>query len=144
MPFCSPLSAVSLWPRPPEPTLKPPKALRSRKSSSPACARALRDALAVKQGSDKVVEAISAKDIGVLPDVTIAESIARLPGVNATRDRGNDSQAVVRGLERAPGAGHDQQTARSPRPSPTTTSAGRSTRPKSSRASRSISRSRPT
>lgn len=60
--------------------------------------KSLRDALAVKQGSDKVVEAISAKDIGVLPDVTIAESIARLPGVNATRDRGNDSQAVVRGL----------------------------------------------
>ena len=60
--------------------------------------KSMRDALAVKQGSDKVVEAISAKDIGVLPDVTIAESIARLPGVNATRDRGNDSQAVVRGL----------------------------------------------
>ncbi|MBI1686041.1 TonB-dependent receptor [Caulobacter hibisci] len=60
--------------------------------------KSLRDALDVKQGSDKVVEAISAKDIGVLPDVTIAESIARLPGVNATRDRGNDSQAVVRGL----------------------------------------------
>jgi TonB-dependent receptor len=60
--------------------------------------KSLRDALQVKQGSDKVVEAISAKDIGVLPDVTIAESIARLPGVNATRDRGNDSQAVVRGL----------------------------------------------
>ncbi|HWT52772.1 MAG TPA: hypothetical protein VN113_11410, partial [Caulobacter sp.] len=34
--------------------------------------KSLRDALAVKQGSDKVVEAISAKDIGVLPDVTIA------------------------------------------------------------------------
>lgn len=60
--------------------------------------KSLRDALDVKRGSDKVVEAISAKDIGVLPDVTIAESIARLPGVNATRDRGNDSQAVVRGL----------------------------------------------
>ena len=60
--------------------------------------KSLRDALAVKQTSNKVVEAISAKDIGVLPDVTIAESIARLPGVNATRDRGNDSQAVVRGL----------------------------------------------
>jgi TonB-dependent receptor len=60
--------------------------------------KSMREALDVKRGSDKVVEAISAKDIGVLPDVTIAESIARLPGVNATRDRGNDSQAVVRGL----------------------------------------------
>src|SRR6476619_105798 len=57
----------------------------------------LRDALAVKRESG-VVEAISAKDIGVLPDVTIAETIARLPGVNTTRDRGNDSQAAIRGL----------------------------------------------
>ncbi|MDB5430052.1 MAG: TonB-dependent receptor [Caulobacter sp.] len=60
--------------------------------------KSLQTALAVKQTSDKVIEAISADDIGALPDVTIAESIARLPGVNATRDRGNDSQAVVRGL----------------------------------------------
>ena len=58
----------------------------------------LKDALAVKRDADKVVEAISADDIGQMPNVTIAESIARLPGVNATRDRGNDSQAVVRGL----------------------------------------------
>ncbi|HEX7760960.1 MAG TPA: TonB-dependent receptor [Caulobacteraceae bacterium] len=60
--------------------------------------KSLQTALAVKEHSDKVVEAISADNIGALPDVTIAESIARLPGVNATRDRGNDSQAVVRGL----------------------------------------------
>jgi iron complex outermembrane receptor protein len=60
--------------------------------------QSLRDALRVKRDSDKVVEAISSKEIGVLPDVTIAESINRLPGINATRDRGNDSQAVVRGL----------------------------------------------
>lgn len=58
----------------------------------------LRDALSVKMNSDLVVDAISSEDIGQLPDVTIAESINRLPGINATRDRGNDSQAVVRGL----------------------------------------------
>jgi hypothetical protein len=58
----------------------------------------LRDALEVKRNSDLVVDAISADNIGQLPDVTIAESINRLPGVNATRDRGNDGQAVVCGL----------------------------------------------
>lgn len=58
----------------------------------------LRDALSIKMNSDLVVDAISSEDIGQLPDVTIAESINRLPGINATRDRGNDSQAVVRGL----------------------------------------------
>lgn len=60
--------------------------------------QSMRDALDVKRNSDKVVDAISAEEIGVLPDVTIAESMNRLPGVNATRDRGNDSQAVIRGL----------------------------------------------
>lgn len=49
-----------------------------------------REALAVKMSSEQVVDAISSDDIGQLPDVTIAESINRLPGVNATRDRGND------------------------------------------------------
>ena len=45
-----------------------------------------------------MVDAISGGDIGALPDVTIAESLVRLPGVNGTRDRGNQSQAAIRGL----------------------------------------------
>ncbi len=60
--------------------------------------KSMRDALDVKRRETGVMEAIAAKDIGVLPDVTIAESIARLPGVNTTRDRGNDSQAAIRGI----------------------------------------------
>src|SRR5688572_22676892 len=58
----------------------------------------LREALTIKMNSELVVDAISSEDIGQLPDGTIAESINRLPGINATRDRGNDSQAVIRGL----------------------------------------------
>ncbi|HEY2661537.1 MAG TPA: TonB-dependent receptor [Caulobacteraceae bacterium] len=58
----------------------------------------LRDAIAQKRISTAIVETISSKDIGVLPDVTIADELSRLPGINATRDRGNDSQAAVRGL----------------------------------------------
>ncbi|HZU62936.1 MAG TPA: TonB-dependent receptor [Novosphingobium sp.] len=58
----------------------------------------LRDAIQAKRSSATITETISSKDIGVLPDVTIADELARLPGVNATRDRGNDSQASVRGL----------------------------------------------
>lgn len=58
----------------------------------------LRDALRAKRANSEVTETISSKDIGVLPDVTIADQLARLPGVNATRDRGNASQAAVRGL----------------------------------------------
>jgi TonB-dependent receptor len=58
----------------------------------------LRDALNAKRNTTVVAETISSKDIGVLPDVTIADSLGRLPGVTATRDRGNASQAAVRGL----------------------------------------------
>jgi TonB-dependent receptor len=57
----------------------------------------LRNALAQKRNSDEIVETISSKDIGVLPDVTIAEELDRLPGINTTTDRGNASQASLRG-----------------------------------------------
>jgi iron complex outermembrane recepter protein len=60
--------------------------------------KSLRDALGVKRAETGIVEAISSKDIGALPDVTIAESLARLPGITTARDRGNDSQATIRGL----------------------------------------------
>ncbi len=60
--------------------------------------KSMRDALATKRAEPGVVEVVSSKDIGVLPDVTIAETLARLPGLNTTRDRGNDSQAAIRGL----------------------------------------------
>src|SRR5579884_3492826 len=59
---------------------------------------ALRDSITQKQNSDLIGDNISTKDIGQLPDVTIAEELNRLPGVNTTRDRGNASQASVRGL----------------------------------------------
>jgi len=58
----------------------------------------LRDSIKLKESSDLVTENISAKDIGQLPDITIAEALNTLPGVSATRDRGNDSQVNVRGL----------------------------------------------
>ena len=58
----------------------------------------LRDSLVTKQNAELITENISTKDIGQLPDVTIAEELSRLPGLNTTLDRGNASQAAVRGL----------------------------------------------
>jgi TonB-dependent receptor len=58
----------------------------------------MRDSLIEKRNSPLVTDNVSTKDIGQLPDVTIAEELNRLPGVNTTRDRGNASQASVRGL----------------------------------------------
>jgi iron complex outermembrane recepter protein len=60
--------------------------------------QAMRDSISVKQNTDQISDNISTSDIGQLPDVTIAEELNRLPGVNTTRDRGNASQASVRGL----------------------------------------------
>ena len=59
---------------------------------------ATRNALEAKEASNSMVEVISSEDIGKLPDTTIAESLARLPGLSAGIDRGNASQIVARGL----------------------------------------------
>jgi iron complex outermembrane receptor protein len=60
--------------------------------------QALRDSIVLKKNTDLVSDSISTAEIGQLPDVTIAEELNRLPGVNTTRDRGNASQASIRGL----------------------------------------------
>jgi iron complex outermembrane recepter protein len=60
--------------------------------------RSLEDSLAIKQASDSIVEAVSAEDIGKLPDVSIAESLARLPGLTAQRLNGRGQVISVRGL----------------------------------------------
>ena len=65
--------------------------------------QSMRDSVIMKQSSDLITDNISTADIGQLPDVTIAEELNRLPGVNTTRDRGNASQAAVRGLGPTPG-----------------------------------------
>ena len=43
----------------------------------------IESAISVKRESGDIVEAISAEDIGKLPDPSIAESLTRLPGVTA-------------------------------------------------------------
>ncbi|MBE7218418.1 MAG: TonB-dependent receptor plug domain-containing protein, partial [Caulobacteraceae bacterium] len=58
----------------------------------------LRNAIQTKRSSDQIVESISAEDIGKLPDNSIAESIARLPGITAQRLNGRDSVISIRGL----------------------------------------------
>jgi iron complex outermembrane receptor protein len=57
-------------------------------------------AIAIKKNSDSIVEAISAEDIGKLPDTSVAESISRLPGVATQRSTvtGRAQQISVRGM----------------------------------------------
>ncbi|MEZ9197718.1 TonB-dependent receptor [Shewanella sp. 10N.286.54.B9] len=60
--------------------------------------RSLQDSKAIKMTSSSIVEAISAEDIGKLPDVSIADSLARLPGLTTQRLNGRGQVISVRGL----------------------------------------------
>ncbi|MDN4504330.1 TonB-dependent receptor [Alteromonadaceae bacterium BrNp21-10] len=55
-------------------------------------------ALREKRFADSVVEIISSDDLGTLPDVSITDSLVRLPGIAASRDRGNASRISIRGM----------------------------------------------
>lgn len=54
--------------------------------------------IAAKKNSDSIVEVVSAEDIGKLPDISIAESLARLPGLTAQRVDGRAQSISIRGM----------------------------------------------
>lgn len=58
----------------------------------------IQSAIALKKSSSSIVEAVSAEDIGKLPDTSIAESLARLPGLTAQRLDGRAQSISIRGL----------------------------------------------
>ena len=60
--------------------------------------RGLQDSIQIKRKETSMVEAVSAEEIGKLPDVSIAESIARLPGLAAQRVAGRAQIISVRGF----------------------------------------------
>ena len=60
--------------------------------------RGIEDAIETKQSSTSIVEAISAEDIGKLPDTSIADSLARMPGLTAQRFGGRPQEINIRGF----------------------------------------------
>lgn len=58
----------------------------------------LENAVNKKKGADQIVESVSAEDIGKLPDASIAESIARLPGLTSQRLSGRSNAITIRGF----------------------------------------------
>jgi iron complex outermembrane recepter protein len=58
----------------------------------------LSKALDVKRDATGVVDAILAEDIADFPDLNLAESIQRIPGVSIDRDAGEGRSITVRGL----------------------------------------------
>ncbi len=60
--------------------------------------QSLANAIATKRDASSIVEAISSEDIGKLPDASIGESLARLPGLAAQRFDGRANKISIRGL----------------------------------------------
>ncbi|MBK8376288.1 TonB-dependent receptor [Sphingorhabdus sp.] len=58
----------------------------------------LATSLNTKREELSIVEAVSAEDIGKLPDVSIAESISRLPGLTTQRVNGRAQVISIRGM----------------------------------------------
>ena len=59
----------------------------------------IQNAIDAKRQNMSIVEAISAEDIGKLPDTSIAESISRLPGLTSQRAEGRASAISLRGTD---------------------------------------------
>ena len=59
----------------------------------------IENAIETKRQATSIVEAISAEDIGKLPDTSIAESISRLPGLTSQRAEGRASAISLRGTD---------------------------------------------
>src|SRR5258708_33362242 len=55
-------------------------------------------ATSMKEPSNDIIETISAEDLGKLPDLSIADSLARLPGLAAQRTDGRSNFISIRGF----------------------------------------------
>ena len=60
--------------------------------------RSLDQSLNIKRGSAAFVDAVSAEDVGKLPDLNVAEALQRVPGVAIQRSRGEGDFVSMRGL----------------------------------------------
>jgi TonB-dependent receptor len=63
--------------------------------------RSLQTSQNIKRNSDQIVDAIVAEDIGKLPDITVSDTAARIPGVQVERTGGEASRVLLRGLDRS-------------------------------------------
>jgi iron complex outermembrane receptor protein len=61
--------------------------------------RALQSARNIKRNSPQVIDAIVAEDIGKLPDITVSDTAARIPGIQVERSRGEAGRVLLRGFD---------------------------------------------
>lgn len=58
----------------------------------------LQSAITAKRDATQIIESISAEDVGKLPDVSITDALARLPGVTAQQNAGRATYLSIRGF----------------------------------------------
>jgi TonB-dependent receptor len=61
--------------------------------------KSLQSARNLKRNSDQIVDAIVAEDIGKLPDITVSDTAAHIPGVQVERAGGEANRVLIRGLD---------------------------------------------
>lgn len=66
----------------------------------------IESAIGLKRNANQIMDAISAEDIGKLPDDNIGEALQRVTGISLTREAGEGKEVSIRGL----GAGLSQVT----------------------------------
>lgn len=59
----------------------------------------LESAANIKKNSTAIVDAVSAEDVGKLPDSDVGESLGRIPGVSVGRDFGQGASVSIRGTD---------------------------------------------
>jgi iron complex outermembrane recepter protein len=60
--------------------------------------QAAQSAQKIKKDSDDVIDSIVADDIGKFPDTNVAETLARVSGIQVRRDAGEANSVLIRGL----------------------------------------------
>ena len=94
-----PKPADATAPQPAEaPAAKPSDVVMLETFTVSGFRRSIEESVETKRNKVSVVESVSSEDIGKLPDISIAEAIARLPGLAAQRVAGRASVISVRGL----------------------------------------------
>src|SRR4029079_4914497 len=61
--------------------------------------RSLQSARNIKRNGPQLIAAVVAEDIGKLPDITVSDTAARIPGVQVERSGGEASRVLLRGLD---------------------------------------------
>lgn len=59
----------------------------------------VKSARSAKRRAQQIVDVVLAQDIGKLPDKNVAEALARVPGIQIDRDRGEGGKVLIRGLD---------------------------------------------